>query len=977
MGTDENRKRGAATVRAFVLGMLLSGLFAWLTVLMDNGPTLGWNYRNLSGSLLPVLPHVALLLAGLLVNPLVRRLHVVRPFAKAELLLIFVMTVVSSGVASWGLSGPLVPLIAGYANREWNTEQSQWDATVAPFLDERYFILEPGSRDVARRLREAHLLHEEARMRQRSARDLLLAREELVQVERCLEELEAIEDPVLRKERHDAVHWPHQQARQLVERTESEWLRMGGGLDPLEVVETYPALIRERRRKRDEHRAELHALNEANYEAAALYRRGLPGDQRAVPGVFYSPGEGWGSYRARIRRLRTGRVSRRELERIDGLLAESIEQGTAPPSEWGAQVLGAAGMLEAISDIPALARLYDERAAELADLETALADQEQEGRRLRHLRRFSELHLFQMYTDLITESDRAATRLQTQVDRRRSELENRIQPLLAVRERVRGTQAALIELAAEADRAGPAELPELRGRLRQAIATYRGFDASTRRFWLGDVPWGLWLHPVLSWFALIFLAYLVFMTFNTLIFRQWAHHEKLIYPLAELATLLADHAEEGPRGKTMIRSGLFWTGFAISAGVLGWNHLATTNIIQNVNPISLQTLWIHHVGGALSGLASTYFCVIFAVIGVSFLVPSKISFSLWFFEVLYMGLVLVMVWLGYGANRWGLHSVGRAGIGAGAMLVFGATILWTCRRYLMCAIRPLALRGLAEDEARELRTTSFLFLGSSLALMLVLVVQWGADPFYVLLFYAILMTMTIALVRAVAEGGLLGLYSFATPFTIMKYFFGMTGGWTAPALVAPLLVFNGIVFGGFRAFIAPMMATALKVREEFRIRRLHFHLSVWAGILVAAVVSVATLLVLSYQFGADNLGEWLNTGTPRGLLGGVKGWIENTAPPRIEDRRWLLVGMVLMGGLLLGRRRFFGIPHPLGLLMIMNRNMYGFWGSILIGWLFKSMISKYCSHEQYVSIRRLFVGLIFGHLMAVLFGWESLRFHWG
>ena len=84
-----------------------------------------------------------------------------------------------------------------------------------------------------------------------------------------------------------------------------------------------------------------------------------------------------------------------------------------------------------------------------------------------------------------------------------------------------------------------------------------------------------------------------------------------------------------------------------------------------------------------------------------------------------------------------------------------------------------------------------------------------------------------------------------------------------------------------------------------------------------------------------------------------------------------------MCGLLFGRRRVFGIPHPLGLIMLMNRSMYGFWASIMIGWCAKSLVSKYCSHAQYVAVRRFFIGLILGHLLAILLGWDYMEFHWG
>ena len=64
-------------------------------------------------------------------------------------------------------------------------------------------------------------------------------------------------------------------------------------------------------------------------------------------------------------------------------------------------------------------------------------------------------------------------------------------------------------------------------------------------------------------------------------------------------------------------------------------------------------------------------------------------------------------------------------------------------------------------------------------------------------------------------------------------------------------------------------------------------------------------------------------------------------------------------------------------MMIMNRSMYGFWASIMIGWSAKHLVSKYCSHTQYVAVRRFFIGLILGHLLAILLGWDYMEFHWG
>ncbi len=223
---------------------------------------------------------------------------------------------------------------------------------------------------------------------------------------------------------------------------------------------------------------------------------------------------------------------------------------------------------------------------------------------------------------------------------------------------------------------------------------------------------------------------------------------------------------------------------------------------------------------------------------------------------------------------------------------------------------------------------------------------------------------------------MLGLSGHITVFTMIKLVFGSSMAWCAPIVMAPLLLVDGFIVD-LKAFIAPTMANALKIREQIRVPRHHFHLAIWAAIVVTTLVSVVTLIILSYQHGADNLQEWLNTATPKWAFGGVKGVIESSGVVKASDRGWLLGGAALMGLLLFSRRRVFGVPHPIGLLMLMNPNMFGFWASIMIGGTIKSLVSKYCTQEQYIAIRRFFIGLVLGHLAAVLFGWQSLNFHWG
>jgi hypothetical protein len=48
--------------------------------------------------------------------------------------------------------------------------------------------------------------------------------------------------------------------------------------------------------------------------------------------------------------------------------------------------------------------------------------------------------------------------------------------------------------------------------------------------------------------------------------------------------------------------------------------------------------------------------------------------------------------------------------------------------------------------------------------------------------------------------------------------------------------------------------------------------------------------------------------------------------------------------------------------------MKSYWFSIFIGWVFKSLVSKYGSRDLYARTRVFFIGLIFGELVLVALG---------
>jgi hypothetical protein len=503
------------------------------------------------------------------------------------------------------------------------------------------------------------------------------------------------------------------------------------------------------------------------------------------------------------------------------------------------------------------------------------------------------------------------------------------------------------------------------------------FDASYSRYFLGDVPWAQWSGVLLRWGLLIALTYIVLMTFNVLIFRQWAHNEKLIYPLVELPKILAGHNDKNPgRIPEVFRSGLFWVGVAIAGSVIGWNLLASTNFVPGLQKLDLDNKWDSYIiGSSLQGLrpgaCSTIF---FTMIGLAFLIPAKVSFSLWFFWIYYFFQLLILVWLGYGDNEtsfsknWQIEMNFCTAQGGGAMLIFASACFYKARHYIFCYFQPSAVKDLQADERRELRWSSFLFTSCSLGLMLMLWKGLGANLWYVLFFYAIIMCITITLVRAVAEGGLLCFQAWTGPFHFIRNVFGFDKTWSCPSLFAPLLVYHAVFFLDIKTFIAPAMANSLKMREDLKMERGRFHLSVFAAIITAIVVAGSLSLMMCYSngVGADNMNRWYYSDFPKDIFGHVKSTIEQTPPSASTPNTiWILTGATTMGLLLFFRQSMFWLPHPIGLLMLVNPIMARYWFSIMLGWLAKHLVTKYGNRDTYSQTRALFIGLIVGELIVV------------
>jgi flagellar biosynthesis chaperone FliJ len=902
------------TVRSLLLGALFAALFAALTVVLENRQSM-----LPTANQIPLFPYVLLVLAAGLVNPLCRLVRIVRPFSTAELMIVFVMGIISSGISTFGLTGQLVPVIGSLFNRHWNHDQSEWNRYVEPYVNEGYFISEPGIRTAARAYAQA------------------------------LGELQGFRNELQEQARRD-----HAKGR-----TESA------------EANAIQAKVDEAEQNVAAKRQALDELENKAAEKVERFRRGLPRGMRAFPGIVPTTDDDASAYFRRLGRLWHGRKAAGAIEDVFDIL-KGVPADAPPPAE---AAKGVRGMLEAAADY----LKPSAQAQELQAIRTSLREAEAEL-----TGEISEIkeEVVGLNKEKRSTSVEHARDLQDQIDRlnkRRARLERNGKTLARKLERNQrqidacGRVAeAVAELDALAPQAPTLTSTEMKARLDALLDTFPSFDASFRRYFFGDIPWGDWIRPICHWGLLILLTYVVLQAFNVLIFRQWAYNEKLIFPLAELPELLAGRGEEGSWVPSVFRNGLFWVGFAISAGVMGWNVLCASGAMPGLKPLDLNNSWTPYVANsALRGLVGTRSMVFFTMIGVAFLIPKKVSFSLWFFHVLFLIQLLLLVAFGRGQNinsfpsEWWYTLNFRTAEGGGALLVFASLVLWKCRRFIFCSLRPRSVADIPEAERRELLICSVLFLAGSLGIILILCGSLGVNWFYALFGYGVIVVITIGLVRAVAEGGILGFQAWVSPFHFIRHLIGYNKTISTPSLFAPLMAYYAILFQDIKTFIAPAMANGLKIRDDLGMSRKRYHFAVALGILVACVVAIGTAVMMCYASGADAMHNWFYNQFPRDLFDRIANIsrVPPTATP--EGRFYLGFGAILMAALLYFRQSLFWLPHPIGLIMLVNPLMNAYWFSILIGWLAKSLVTKYGNKDTYTKVRGAFIGLIVGELVVV------------
>ncbi len=514
---------------------------------------------------------------------------------------------------------------------------------------------------------------------------------------------------------------------------------------------------------------------------------------------------------------------------------------------------------------------------------------------------------------------------------------------------------------------------------------YTGLSQGNRTVGLSDLPLANWLPCMLMyWLPLIVAVSVCMMALSLLVHRQWARHEQLSYPLAQVAGSFTECGDG--RVPTIFRNRLFWWGFALVFCFYSVEYLSRwypesvpgmSKVLPAIKgwwvPVTAKIPIVAKTPGAWALCGQSLF---FSIFGLSFFCSTEVSLTMGLSNIL---LTVVGVWF-YTSTGKPLAENDMSVFRAGAYLGYTLILLYTGRVYFWRITQQAFWRWREGDREDPSVMAARLFVAAFAGTVLVFV--WMGQDWVIALFYTTLLTaMFLVFTRVVCETGIPFFQTGWFPAHVLIALMG-------PAAVGPgPVVFfswiSAVLCQDPRECLMPYVATSLRVADgRLRLRRLFGTMTV--ALLAALAIGFLATTWNFYDAGAMKDGHASAT-PPREHFDSAarqladlneSGLFDASAAAHGLSKLGLLApdhrktGYLVTGGLLviafsLLRFRFSRFPlHPVLFLVCGTYAGYRIWSSFLLGWAVKTIVVKFGGNQIYQRVKPLFIGVIAGELGA-------------
>jgi len=478
------------------------------------------------------------------------------------------------------------------------------------------------------------------------------------------------------------------------------------------------------------------------------------------------------------------------------------------------------------------------------------------------------------------------------------------------------------------------------------------------------IPWGAWAGPLAAWTAFAFLFLGTWLCWGMLLRGRWMDSEKLQFPLAEVPLALAGSKQQAG-AESILGSRLMWIGFAIPAFFHTFNSLNrfVPGLPQmRIHDIDVGSAFVQPPWNVLSNLR---IYVLFAVIGIAYLLTSEISLGMWFWHWFVRGEKLLLAAVGATPDRsW----LGKANLArcqeVGAFCGLVAFLLWTSRREFWGRLRRSLARGvLIREEPTEPLPYFLALLGFLICFagLVVWCLMGGATIGGTLFFLLIFLVTQTAMARLVNAGGVIFVEANFMPQDIMGSVAGTANiSKRTQTVIAPL---GMMFFFEQQGILMPYLMDSMRIGRVGRVKGGTYLAAVLLAFFALVGAVYYMLIRLAYTRGGQTLDSWFWRDGACWPWNFLAGHLNTPTTPDLTVVGLYAGGAAFMILMLLAQRQFLWWPvHPLGFLMGSTYTMGVMWFSWLTGWLTKALVQHYGGFRLYHRLRPFFLGMVVGEL---------------
>lgn len=482
--------------------------------------------------------------------------------------------------------------------------------------------------------------------------------------------------------------------------------------------------------------------------------------------------------------------------------------------------------------------------------------------------------------------------------------------------------------------------------------------------------WMPWIRPSLLWVSFTVSVVFVLMCINTLVRKQWMEHERLTFPIVMLPLAMTE-----PQG-SMWRSRLFWIAFGITFGIELLNGLhfyfpsiPGFNLTERDRDLAqgLTALpW-----SAIGWMPISFYPF---VIGLGYLLPADLSFSVWFFYLFWKVEKVAAATMGM-QPHWDMPYIRHQSFG-GAIAIL-AMLVYTSRSFFRQVWRRAIGRDSGMDDSGEPMSYRTAVIGGGLALAYAVVFlgRIGMSPLVALAAFAVYFAIAVVVARIRAE---LGPPVHDMPFgpdLILPSAVGV-GRFSQGDLVG--LAYFPAFHSANRAHPMPIGLEGMKMAQATGAGQRKFLWAMMAAVALGATATFWAYLHLGYKYGL--VAEWRRSAAwAWEICRRVEIWWNPTAEaaaPQWGANAAMAGGFVFCLLLSIVRLKVFYWPfHPIGYVVSGTYQANLVWVPLLIAWTAKVSILRYGGLKMFRAALPLFFGLIIGQLsMGCLWGIIGITF---